>query len=219
MTHKPHFTPTRNTRGNPILVAVCNDCGKPIKVAAMHGRKGDDGHGQAMAKIRKRGWTCIKNTIRCKECSAQRKAAPQPMPQHDNHPTTHLSQDQALKHPSKDQKRAIMKLLDEVYDTTNERYLAQESDDSVADVLGVMPAWVSDIREEFFGPAGSNEEVDKITARINQWLINAEADLEKVNALAAALETAVADAREHKKTLDNIKSALSDRIRKKAGVK
>lgn len=55
-------------------------------------------------------------------------------------------------------RRIINDKLDEVYDEN--AYVVPWTDASVARDLGVPVAWVAQVRDEFFGPAGSNPEFD-----------------------------------------------------------
>ncbi len=48
------------------------------------------------------------------------------------------------------------------YDGDAKRYKGTDTDKTIADALGngVMPGWVAEIREQNFGPAGGNEEIE-----------------------------------------------------------
>ena len=71
-----------------------------------------------------------------------------------------------LPQPTRDQKRDINQMLQEVYDIKAQRYRGEESDHSVAHALGIERwGWVSQIREEFFGPDG-NEAKDNLVAEV-----------------------------------------------------
>lgn len=71
-----------------------------------------------------------------------------------------------LRTPTREQKRQIVALLDVVYDTKNERYKDDETDKTVAEAIGggVMPGWVSEIREQMYGPDGRNSEMENLIA-------------------------------------------------------
>lgn len=69
---------------------------------------------------------------------------------------------------TREQKREIMLMLQQVYDTEKQRYKGEETDKTVAHVLGIERwGWVSKIREELFGPAG-NEAGDKLLAEVKE---------------------------------------------------
>ncbi len=60
---------------------------------------------------------------------------------------------------SREDRRIIMDKLDEAYG--KDSYKAPWTDNAVAKDLGVPRDWVSKLREEFFGPAGSNPMFDE----------------------------------------------------------
>lgn len=64
--------------------------------------------------------------------------------------------------PSLDEKRLINMKLAEVY--ADGGYVTPWTDQRVADDLGVPRAWVTEIREGFYGPEGSNPLFDKYLA-------------------------------------------------------
>lgn len=174
------FEQVRSDRGQPRVKCSCDECARVEVVAAVHGKKGGDGHGQAVTKLQKQGWTYLGKTLRCPSCEAKRKAGKamevksktKGAPVHPAPP----------REPTRAQKREIMDLLDDVYDVEAERYRRGDTDDTVADVLGVMPGWVAQLREDFFGPAGGNEEmaaligvVDDLAARVDRCLADLRA--------------------------------------------
>ncbi len=65
--------------------------------------------------------------------------------------------------PTRDQKRLIILALEDAYDNAARRYRGDMTDRRLCDQLGdgIMPGWVSALREDFFGPAG-NEEVEAL---------------------------------------------------------
>lgn len=69
---------------------------------------------------------------------------------------------------SRDDRRIIFQKIDEVYD--DGRYSAPWTDSAVARDLGVPKAWVSIVRDEMFGPEGSNAEFDDFLARAEPLL-------------------------------------------------
>ena len=76
-----------------------------------------------------------------------------------------------LRKPTAEQKRQIFEMLGVVYDTKAGRFTDCESDVTVAAALGngIMFGWVAAIREEFFGPDGGNEELEKLRADMRAW--------------------------------------------------
>lgn len=83
--------------------------------------------------------------------------------------------------PSREQKREIMKILDEVYDPKAGRYRGEETDHTVAHALGIERwGWITEIRKEFYGDSGENEAKDNLVAEV-------KAKLRECDALGAAL--------------------------------
>lgn len=118
--------------------------------------------------------------------------------------------------PSRKQKREIMDLLEEVYDTENERYRSGDTDDSVADVLGVMPGWVTRLREEFFGPVGESQEMVDLSKELSAMRIDAAAMMERATEMHndfTELSKRIANA---EAKLGRIRNAVSPRVLEKA---
>ena len=92
--------------------------------------------------------------------------------------------DPAVRQPTREQRRQIVDLLGTCYDTKAERYIGTDTDKTVADCIGggVLFGWVAQVREEFFGPDGGNDELESILADIA-----AQIDLEQ--ARTASLKT------------------------------
>ena len=86
-----------------------------------------------------------------------------------------------IRKPTKEQKRDIISLLQDVYDVENQRYKNCESDQSVATACEIpLWGWVTQLREEFFGPSGN--EADLIAAKELREFI------EQANSLVAKSE-------------------------------
>lgn len=96
---------------------------------------------------------------------------------------------------SRDDRRIVFAKLDEVYLDAEQGYAAPWTDAAVAKDLGVPPAWVSGVREELFGPAGSNAQLDAFLAEskelrqaVERLVLGAKAEAEKLQHAIAALE-------------------------------
>lgn len=63
---------------------------------------------------------------------------------------------------TREERGIIFAKIGDVYGT--DRYTTPWSDQKVADDLGVPRAWVSDVREQFYGPEGSNPLFDQFLA-------------------------------------------------------
>ena len=123
-------------------------------------------------QLNKLGWSVNGKVITCPDCLSKME---KPMV---------ADTKQELRQPTKSQKREIMLLLNDVYDTDNERYKGTETDKSVAECLGegIMWGWVSQIREEYFGPDG-NEANFAAAEDIQQWIESSQKVIEEFNAV------------------------------------
>jgi len=124
-----------------------------------------------------------------------------------------------IREPTKAQKRQIMSMLDEVYDADQERYRKGDTDDAVADVLGVMPGWVAEIREEFFGPDGGNENIDELLSEFEKWRNMVETEVRAVAEVKIKLMKAVEQVNSMSQSLQKIKTAVGPRNIRKAGIR
>lgn len=157
--------------GFTIAVCNCDVCGTETSVKAQHNRhrgnanKREVVESQVITKLQANGWTYIKKTLRCSKCEEERRKnfAPQKVME-----TIMTEQTTDLRQPTREQKRQIMSLLEEVYDTANGYYTGGETDKTLAETLGtgILPGWVAAIREEFFGPDGGNDELIKLREEI-----------------------------------------------------
>jgi len=110
-------------------------------------------------QLRKSGWLVKGKVITCVSCAQTVKEE------------CEVENKQDLRQPTRKQKRDIMGLLEDVYDTEAERYRGKESDKSVAETLGdgILWGWVANIREEYFGPDG-NEANTIAVKEIQEWI-------------------------------------------------
>lgn len=197
--------PFRNDRGFPRAKACCSECGFETDVAADH-RDPKAMESQVIKKLTAHGWSQVKKTLLCPSCTTSRKVIPM----------TKTADD--LRQPSKAEKRQIMDLLNDAYDADAERYRGADTDDSVASVLGVMPAWVAEIREEFFGPAGGNESIDALVIEIAALRDDLSRRAADADALAKECRAALDRLTTAEAELKRIKAALAPRTLKKVGL-
>jgi len=177
--------PIKGFRNEEQALCKCDDCCAEITVSAAHGtNKGGRSDwkkhlvlskpGQVIEKIQSEGWAMVKNKLRCPKCEAARKSQnvkPEVAPMKANIT--------ALRKPTPAQKRQIVEMLMVSYDTDKGRYRGHDTDKTVADAIGgVMLGWVSEIREDMFGPAGGNDEMEKLTADMNLWMQEFNTDFE-----------------------------------------
>lgn len=123
----------------------------------------------------------------------------------------------ALRQPTPKQKREIIGILEDVYDDDSKRYKGQETDKTVAETIGggVMPGWVAEIREEMFGPDGSNDEMEALMVEMRAWrdarlkdVANARIHLENAEKVLRDMDQAIAAVAEFEKRQANIIKAV-----------
>lgn len=161
----------RGPRGQQEAFCTCQDCDKEITMAARHGdsrrfAKGGASivtlHSEAAVidALKAMGWSYIKNRLRCPRCTKARIDKPKEVIPMQTTVTTG-------RQPTPEQEVDIIVTLSSAYDRKAKRYAGNETDRTVAEVIGggCMPGWVARIRSEKFGPAG-NEEAEAIRAEI-----------------------------------------------------
>lgn len=204
--HVMAFEPIRDGRGQPRVRCICDECGRDEVVAAVHGKNGSGGQGQAVSKVQKLGWSFIGKRLRCSSCEASRKVVKMA----DNKAAKVAVE--SPRKPTRAQKREIMDLLDEVYDVDAECYKRGDTDETVADVLGVMPGWVSQLREEFFGPDGGNEDIAALLAELVGLRSDAKKKGDRAVDAANALAEVVRRVDDCHARLERIKAAVGPRV-------
>jgi hypothetical protein len=146
--------------------AICDECGDAVTVACGYHRNSNGNwfpdEGQAKTKLRAHKWAVVKNKLLCPACDRKRLQGDEKMNKEDK-----VS---PIRQPTSKQKRLIILALEDAYDDTVKRYRGGATDKTISKELGdgVMPGWVSEIREELFGPAG-NEECDQLRADLLLW--------------------------------------------------
>lgn len=188
--------------GEEQAFCTCDACGSEITIKARHGdgraRKGSPLpnvmtiHSEAavIEALGRYGWAFVKGKLRCKSCEEKRREKSR----HDTEraiemATVTTKQTQAAmspREPTGPQKRLIILALEDAYDDAAKRYKGAGTDAAVAADLGggVMPGWVTAIREEMFGPAG-NEEIEAIRREIVAMRDAAEKAAAEIIALAS----------------------------------
>lgn len=205
------FEPIRSDRGQPRVRCICDDCGRDEVVPAVHGRRGHEGDGQAASKIQKMGWSYIGKRLRCPACESSRKVV-----KVKTKPKV-AAAGSTPREPTRAQKREILDLLAYVYDIDGGCYRRGDTDETVADVLGVMPGWVSELREELFGPAGSNEDMAELRAQVDALIAAGQAcidDLQKTG--LTPLSEVLAEAKGIQAKLAKIEKAVGPRVMSRA---
>jgi hypothetical protein len=207
------FDPIRSDRGAPRMQCVCDDCERVEVVAAMHGKDGKDGEGQAAIKVQRLGWTYIGKRLRCAACEAKRKADGMI----DKKQGSQGVRAPAPREPTRTQKFEIMDLLRDVYDRESGCYRRGDTDETVAEVLEVMPGWVAQLREEFFGPAGSNQDMAALRADLDAVIAKGEAIFADLQARAMGpLLAKMTELEEFRNRLTKIERAVGPRVMARA---
>ena len=206
------FEPVRSNRGQPRVCATCDDCGREETVAAIHGKSGGDGFGQAAQKLQKMGWSYLHRHLRCPNCEAKRKVVP-------------MKKAEEPQDPTKKQRLEIISMLMEVYDLEKECYLNGDTDTTVANVLDVRPGWVSQIREAEFGPDGGNEDIESLKSSLAELEREIKGDAQAIRSVVdkagQSLEKAekrLAQVSAMRLELDKIRKAVGPHIERKAGL-
>lgn len=197
----------KGLRGEEQAFCTCDACGSEITIKARHGdgraRKGSPLpnvmtiHSEAavIEALGRYGWAFVKGKLRCKSCEEKRREKSR----HDTEmaiemATVTTKQTQAAmspREPTGPQKRLIILALEDAYDDAAKRYKGAATDASVAKSLGdgIMPGWVSAIREEMFGPAG-NEEIEAIKREIEDLVHSTAARASELQKRIEAVERA-----------------------------
>lgn len=200
--------------------AVCDDCGRDEVVACTYIKPhGPHSHyvpkeSQARAKVIGMGWAYVKAKLRCPACEAKRKVVKMA----DVKRKAEVTAKEQPKGPTDEQYRKINRVLFQCYDLDNGRYYEGDSDDTVAQMVGVLPAWVAEIRDKGFGPNGGDERIDELEAEVKEWKEKATDQMNAYFEEVEALRKVMADGTVVLAKLDKIKGALSNRVIKKAGV-
>ncbi|EDM70818.1 hypothetical protein RAZWK3B_15513 [Roseobacter sp. AzwK-3b] len=187
----------KGPRGQELARCTCDDCGSIKDVRAAHGKTPHGAgklmclakEGQVLKKIEAAGWAQVRNALRCPTCEAKRrqkcrkeanmtgftfdaKAALHEAQKCRKDATTMTKKNVThLRQPTPKQKREIIGLLEDVYDDERKCYTGAETDKTVAEAIGngVMWGWVAEIREEMFGPDGSNDEMEALLTEMRAW--------------------------------------------------
>lgn len=201
---------TKQIEGVSRAKVSCDDCAHSELVpCAYEGAKPNEG--QVRSRMTNNGWSFVKNKLRCPDCEAKRKVVP--MKSFDE-----LESPIEVRQATKAERREIMMMLTDVYDTDQERYRQGDTDDSVAEVLGVMPGWVAEIREDLFGPDGGNEDIEALEAQIAGFRADATKLLDAATKANQAVVKSLEQAKDFQSQLSKIKKAVGPRNLQKANI-
>lgn len=191
-------------RGYPSIRANCDYCNRSEVIPCSKGAEG-----RAIKKIQEMGWSVIKKDLRCPKCEAQRKVENMSPKVKPAAPT---------RLPTRAQRREIYLMLADCYDCDNERYQRGDTDETLAEVLSVMPGWVAEIREKDFGPDGGNEDIEALTKQCQSFLKDAHALVAKRDKETDTMAAAIKQVTSISEQLEKIKKSVGPRNLKRAGV-
>lgn len=197
----------KGMRGEDQAFCTCDDCGAEATIKARHGdragfKRGPSRGGvpgmvlhsdaEVIRDLEKLGWSNVKGRMRCPQCEAKRieKTRSEAGKVIDMQAKVE-TKPAAVREPSGPQKRLIILALEDAYDDGAKRFKGAATDASVAKSLGdgIMPGWVSAIREEMFGPAG-NEEIEAIKREIEDLVHSTAARASELQKRIEAVEKA-----------------------------
>ena len=89
-------------------------------------------------------------------------------------------------------------------------YKGADTDKAIADTIGsgCMPGWVAEVREEFFGPDGANDELEKAIQTVVDALTKASKAEADASAIVRDITPVIADLKAMKSNLENIRAAF-----------
>lgn len=219
--------PVRNQKGYPRAECMCDFCDRIEVMGAKYKRTRGQGdqvdEGPLIRRLQQMGWSKIKGKIRCPICEAKRKSEAHEQVKSMNESRvismqSVKSKSEAVREPTKKQRVQIFAMLAEVYDIDAGRYMQGDTDDTVAEVLGVMPGWVSEIRAAEFGPDGNNEDIDALADEIAAFRTEAVAAIKAGTEHNEKMIKALDRAADFGERLNRIRAAIGPRNQKKAGV-
>lgn len=225
----------KDQRGFPRACCICDKCSFEEIVPAPHEASKDGqpmkvNEGKVVKKLTQMGWSKIRRTLLCPKCEAKRRTYAAKKSEHvvpekwkaggEKYPNTGDQMDNVTdipRQPTRTQRREIMEMLAEVYDTDAGRYKGSETDDTVAGALEVMPGWVSQIREEFFGDEGGNCEVDDLAAECRAMAEKLDGQIKEATEVLGQARKSAQAVQDMQVKLDAIRKALSPRVLARAG--
>lgn len=229
--------PTKGPRGQEQARCLCDECGAEATVPAAHGNSGAFTRGgrraetlrneaQATTKLQGLGWSFIRNVHRCPDCEAKRRATATLKPI-----LTIVAKEPAMQTATTTtapramtpkQKREIISVLEMAYDDESRRYKGKDTDLTVAQLLGAafLPGWVTQVREELFGPEGGNDEMEdlraelvKLKAEVATATKNATVHLREAEGYLRKLNEAEKSIADLTKRVDAVKAAVGPKAR------
>lgn len=114
----------------------------------------------------------------------------------------------ALREMTREDKRIVFEKINENYLSEKDGYAPGWTDAKIAIDLGIPRSWVKDIREEMFGPEGSNEDIRKILTEARDCLAEIKKQGGIVEPIVVVLRTLLTRADKIEKTVLEIERGL-----------
>lgn len=113
------------------------------------------------------------------------------------------------KEMSREDRRIVFEKLNEVYADEKIGYSADWTDSKVANDLGVPRSWVASVRDEMFGPEGSNANIRSTVREAKELLMEIKKAAEPAEKIMADLRMLINKADKIEKTVIEIQRAVS----------
>lgn len=201
------FVPDPTSRHRSGIRIQCADCNAEAFFAPNSG--GRFPPSAAETHFRRDGWTVGKGPRRdfCPKCTAK---------QAEKQKGSNVVELPKLKAPeprsmTRDDRRLIVAEIKGCWDEERARYMDGWHDERIAQTLGahVPKAWVTEVREDYFGESGSNEQFDEFIKRLD----HATDEMHRIEKETAALGTAHSRVR---KQVDDL-ALLAKEVRRAIG--
>lgn len=200
------FVPDPDNRHRSGIKIECADCSRVAFFAPNSG--GRFPPNAAESHFRRDGWTVGKGPRRdfCPACTAKRAEKPKGSNVVELKPAV-----PAPRIMSRDDRRLIIAEIKGCWDEEKRRYMDGWHDERIAQALGahVPKAWVTEVREDYFGESGSNEQFDEFIRKLEA----ATDEMHRIEKETAAITTSQSRVR---KTVDDL-VLLSKEVRRAIG--
>ncbi len=176
------FVPDPDSKHRSGIMIECADCG----VTAFHAPNSGGRFPPSAAETRfaRDGWTVGKGPRRdyCPKCTKAREQ------KQKGSNVVELSKQQPAALPrvmSRDDRRLIIAEIKGCWDEEKRRYMDGWHDEKIAQSLGahVPKAWVTEVREDYFGDSGSNEQFDEFIRKTDA----AADDLDRIKKITSTV--------------------------------
>lgn len=201
------FVPDPASRHRSGIRIQCADCNAEAFFAPNSG--GRFPPSAAETHFRRDGWTVGKGPRRdfCPKCTAK---------QAEKQKGSNVVELPKLKAPeprsmTRDDRRLIVAEIKGCWDEEKARYMDGWHDERIAQTLGshVPKAWVTEVREDYFGESGSNEQFDELMRKTEAAL----GDMDRIDKIVQSVNELVGKTR---KQVDDL-SLLAKDVRRAIG--